>query len=102
MKKILLGREIKLFGREIWLSPVIQATWEARAVGWFEVERLPQENRRAFGTALWLPASRYRHDDARGSMTKQACKKPSLQHSCMDVVRVSSAQSNKPDPALVM
>jgi hypothetical protein len=24
-------------GREIWLSPVIQATWEARAVGWFEV-----------------------------------------------------------------
>jgi hypothetical protein len=23
---------------EIWLSPVIQATWEARAVGWFEVE----------------------------------------------------------------
>jgi hypothetical protein len=25
--------------REIWLSPVIQATWEARAVGWFEVER---------------------------------------------------------------
>jgi hypothetical protein len=31
-------------GREIWLSPVIQATWEARAVGWFEVERPPQEN----------------------------------------------------------
>jgi hypothetical protein len=52
------------------------------SVGWFEVERPPQENRRAFGTALWLPASRYRHDDARGSMTKQACKKPPLKHSC--------------------
>jgi hypothetical protein len=24
--------------REMWLYAVIQATWEARAVGWFEVE----------------------------------------------------------------
>jgi hypothetical protein len=30
-------RDLALFGREIWLSPVSQATWEARAVGWFEV-----------------------------------------------------------------
>jgi hypothetical protein len=44
-------------GREIWLSPVIQATWEARAVGWFEVDRPQQENRRVFGSALWLPTS---------------------------------------------
>jgi hypothetical protein len=52
------GSRVNCFkGREIWLSPVIQATWEARAVGWFEVERPAQENRRAFGTALWLPAS---------------------------------------------
>jgi hypothetical protein len=29
---------------EIWLSPVIQATWEARAVGWFEVESPQQDN----------------------------------------------------------
>jgi hypothetical protein len=26
-------------GREIWLSPVIQATWEARTVEWLEVSR---------------------------------------------------------------
>ena len=25
---------------ENWLSPVIQATWEARAMGWLKVERL--------------------------------------------------------------
>jgi hypothetical protein len=29
-------------GREIWLSPVIQATWEARAVEWLEAE-CPQQ-----------------------------------------------------------
>ena len=26
--------------RENWLSPVFQATWEARTVGWLEVEWL--------------------------------------------------------------
>jgi hypothetical protein len=39
-------------GREIWLSPVIQATWEARAVGWFEVEQSPQGFRWISGSAL--------------------------------------------------
>ena len=28
-------------GREIWHSPVIQANWEARTVGWLEAERSP-------------------------------------------------------------
>ena len=34
-------KEIWRFGtsREIWHSPVIQATWEARTVGWLETER---------------------------------------------------------------
>jgi hypothetical protein len=32
---------LQYLGWEIWLSPVIQATWEARVVGWFEVERSP-------------------------------------------------------------
>ena len=31
-------RENWLSGRENWLSPVIQATWEARTVGWLEKE----------------------------------------------------------------
>jgi hypothetical protein len=30
--------------REIWLSPVIQATWEARAVEWLEAECPLQES----------------------------------------------------------
>jgi hypothetical protein len=38
LKSIRAIREIWL-GRKIWLSPVIQATWEARVVGWLEVER---------------------------------------------------------------
>jgi hypothetical protein len=33
-------------------------------------------------------------------MTRQACKTPPLQHSCMDVVRDLSTPSNKPHPAL--
>jgi hypothetical protein len=36
------------FGRKIWLSPVIQATWEARTVEWLEVEG----NGRMLGSAL--------------------------------------------------
>jgi hypothetical protein len=41
--------------REMWLSPVIQATWEARAVGWFEVERSISGNGWSFRAALRLP-----------------------------------------------
>ena len=28
------------FNQENWLPPVIQATWEARTMGWLKVERL--------------------------------------------------------------
>jgi hypothetical protein len=45
----------KTEGREMWLSPVIQATWEARAVGWLEVLRLLRANRWNFRSALRLP-----------------------------------------------
>jgi hypothetical protein len=31
------GQSYELFGREVWLSPVIKATWEARAVEWLEM-----------------------------------------------------------------
>jgi hypothetical protein len=41
-------------GREIWLSPVIQATWEARVVGRLEVERPLQRFGWTFTTALWF------------------------------------------------
>jgi hypothetical protein len=37
-----------LAGWEIWLSPVIQATWEARAVGWLEVDTTPPGKRMDF------------------------------------------------------
>jgi hypothetical protein len=42
-------------GREIWLSPVIQATWEARAVEWLEGLDLARTNGWCSGSALWLP-----------------------------------------------
>jgi hypothetical protein len=41
------------FGREIWLSPVIQATWEARTMEWLEVYTLLLGNGRMPGSALW-------------------------------------------------
>jgi hypothetical protein len=40
-------------GRENWLSPVIQATWEATTVGWLEVNTPLRHNRRISGSALW-------------------------------------------------
>jgi hypothetical protein len=39
--------------REIWLSPVIQATWEARTVEWLEVQTLLLGSGRISGSALW-------------------------------------------------
>ena len=41
--------------RENWLSPVIQATWEARTRGWLEVERLLPSAYRDSVAALWPP-----------------------------------------------
>jgi hypothetical protein len=41
-----------LKGREIWLSPVIQATWEARIEDWLEVYTLHEGNGRMLGSAL--------------------------------------------------
>ena len=41
--------------RENWLSPVIQATWEARTVGWLEVEWLLPPDKSDSVTALGPP-----------------------------------------------
>jgi hypothetical protein len=43
-------------GREIWLSPVIQATWEAREVGWLEVDTPLQDVGLTSGSALMASA----------------------------------------------
>jgi hypothetical protein len=54
-------REIKITfvvissGREIWLSPVDQATWEARAVGWFEVDTPFRDNQWTSWSVVWSP-----------------------------------------------
>jgi hypothetical protein len=42
----------KIFCREIWLSPVIQAIWEARAVGWLDVDTPLQDVGLTSGSAL--------------------------------------------------
>ena len=39
--------------RENWLSPVIQATWEARSVGWLEKEGSQRPGRMISVAALW-------------------------------------------------
>ena len=39
--------------RENWLSPVIQATWEARTVGWLEKEGSLLPDRIISVAALW-------------------------------------------------
>ena len=41
--------------RENCLSPVIQATWEARTVGWLEVEWLLPSDKSDSVAALWPP-----------------------------------------------
>ena len=39
--------------RENWLSPIIQATWEARTVGWLEKEGFIHTDRMISVAALW-------------------------------------------------
>ena len=41
-----------IISQENWLSPVIQATWEARTVGWLEVEKLLPPDRRTSVSAI--------------------------------------------------
>jgi hypothetical protein len=49
---VLLPGDVALSGREMWLSPVIQATWEARVVEWFDVASTHQDNRWTFWATL--------------------------------------------------
>ena len=44
---------LKVLSRENWLSPVIQATWEARSVGWLEKEGSQRPGRMISVAALW-------------------------------------------------
>ena len=44
---------VTVFSRENWLSPVIQATWEARTVEWLENEGSLRPGRMISEAALW-------------------------------------------------
>ena len=71
-------------GRENWLSPVIQATWEARAEGLYAVERLYT------GCAKVNPGGE-------APMTRGG------QVACCNIIRQSSSpsqRSTQPDPVL--
>ena len=56
--------------RENWLSPVNQATWEARAVGWLEVEWLITSGNSVSVAALRPPSMRKGNRGGQAPMTK--------------------------------
>jgi hypothetical protein len=56
--------------REIWLSPVIQATWEGVSVGWLEVDTPLQDNGQTSGSALRASAE-LRSPMSQGSLNEE-------------------------------
>ena len=58
------------FCPENWLSPVIQATWEARTVGWLEKEELLPPGRGNSVAALRHPCDRKVNRGGKATMTR--------------------------------
>jgi hypothetical protein len=96
--KICFSLKLAYIGWEIWLSPEFQATWEARPVGWLEVE-CPQQESEGLGgpdnRCLCGKGGQVCLDllDDNTSLKKLSSSTLQQEHS-------SSLQSRWPDPAL--